>query len=99
MQDTVRTTIRIRKDLLDQSKFIALKQGTSLQQVINDSLTQGFQRISPAKSRREVMETIDQLRKDMLNKYGSVETGELIDEAKEGLQSRSDKLLQDRENI
>lgn len=66
MLQTVRTTIRIRKDLLDQSRLLALKQGTSLQDVINDVLLKGFDNhITDFDIHREAMANIDRFRESL----------------------------------
>lgn len=68
MQSTMRTTIRIRKDLLDQSRMLALNKGTSLQDIINNALTVGFQHITDLNSSHESMKEIDKFRQSMLRK-------------------------------
>lgn len=68
MQNTVRTTIRIRKDLLDQSRLIAIKQGTNLQEVINNTLAKGFGHISDLYSQKQAIAKIDKLRKNLEDK-------------------------------
>jgi hypothetical protein len=65
---TVRTTIRIRKDLLDQSRLIALKKGTSLQDVINDTLARGIGHVSDLTSVQEAMKRIDAFRESQAGK-------------------------------
>ena len=65
---TVRTTIRIRKDLLDQSRLLALHRNASLQQVINDTLAQGFGHISDLNIHKEAMARIDQFRESLKGK-------------------------------
>lgn len=62
---TVRTTIRIRKDLLDQSRLLALHRSASLQQVINDTLAQGFGHVTDLNTHKEAMERIDQFRESL----------------------------------
>lgn len=42
MQTTIRTTIRLRKDLFDQSRRLAFQRKASLQEVINETLAHGF---------------------------------------------------------
>jgi len=68
MNNTVRTTIRIRKDLFDQSRLLAFSQGTSLQQVINDMLAKGFSYISDVGNRKRTMAEIDKFRNSMRGK-------------------------------
>ncbi|OGD87296.1 hypothetical protein A2164_04035 [Candidatus Curtissbacteria bacterium RBG_13_35_7] len=63
MQNTVRTTIRIRKDLLDLSRQYAIKRSTSLQNAINYTLAAGFGHVSDLDSRRQAMSKIDKFRK------------------------------------
>lgn len=66
MLDTVRTTIRIRKDLLDQSRLLALKQGTSLQEIINDLLLKGFDNhITDFDIHQQAMKNIDRFRESL----------------------------------
>lgn len=62
MQSTVRTTIRIRKDLFDQSRILALKKGISLQEVINNTLALGFGKITNLEANRQAMAKIDKFR-------------------------------------
>jgi hypothetical protein len=81
MQETVRTTIRIRKDLFDKSRLLAVKKSTSLQEVINNTLALGLGKVSDLESSTEAMMKIDKLRlslsakninlEDLLNKSKS----------------------------
>lgn len=87
---TVRTTIRIRKDLLDQSKLIALRREISLQEVINDALAQGFGHITDFDLHTEAMVRIDKLRKNL---KGRKNIKKLVEENKKELQSRSVRML------
>ena len=68
MINTVRTTIRIRKDLFDQSRLLALKRNTSLQEVINDTLIRGFRYITDMDRHKEAMVAIDTFRESMRGK-------------------------------
>ncbi len=68
MNNTVRTTIRIRKDLFDQSRLLALKRNTSLQEVINDTLIKGFRYITDINSHKEAMSAIDAFADSMRGK-------------------------------
>ena len=95
MQNTIRTTIRIREDLLKQSRLIAIKDGKSLQHVINDTLAKGLGSIS-LNTRRDAMGKIDQIRKSLEAQNVKVNTQELIDENKRELQERTDRILEDR---
>lgn len=65
MQNAVRTTIRIRKDLLDQSRLLAIRRGTNLQEVINSTLAKGFGHISDLDSQKQAMVKIDKFREDL----------------------------------
>lgn len=89
--DTVRTTIRIRKDLLDQSKRLALERNTSLQQIVNDVLAKGFSEESYLKRREEAFATIESLRKSLKGKY--IDVNKLVEENKRELQERTDRIL------
>ncbi|OGD84837.1 hypothetical protein A3B51_02605 [Candidatus Curtissbacteria bacterium RIFCSPLOWO2_01_FULL_41_18] len=68
MQNAVRTTIRIRKDLLDQSRLLAIKRGTNLQEVINSTLAKGFGHISDLYSQKQAMAKIDKFRQGLEDK-------------------------------
>lgn len=73
MQTTVRTTIRIRKDLLDQSRFLALKQGTSLQEVINNMLLKGYgNHITDFDIHQQAMQNIDKFRESLKGRKISI---------------------------
>lgn len=80
MQATIRTTVRIRKDLLEQSKLLALKEGTSLQEVINTTLALGFGKISDIKSDKIAMQQIDKFRSNLSSKIINLE--ELLGQSK-----------------
>lgn len=90
---TVRTTIRLDKDLLDQYKMLALKKGTSLQAVVNTVLRQSYPQVASLKTRRELMARIDRFREEAYKKHGYINTQELIDENKRELQERADRAL------
>ena len=62
---TVKTTIRIRKDLLDQSRLLALRRDTSLQEVINDTLVRGFGHITDFDVHKQAMARIDKFRESL----------------------------------
>lgn len=81
MQGTVRTTIRIRKDLLDQSRRLALERGTNLQDVINDVLARGYGDVTDLNRHKQAMLTIDSIRKT-LSQNGKIDTNALIKESK-----------------
>lgn len=68
MQNTVRTTIRIRKDLISQSRMIALKRGVSLQDVINQTLASGFKHITDFNVTTNSMRQIDIFRQSLNSK-------------------------------
>lgn len=73
MHNAVRTTIRIRKDLLDQSKLMALKKGTSVQEIINSTLAIGFGHVTDLNTTHESMKRIDTFRKSLRGKNVNVE--------------------------
>jgi CHASE3 domain sensor protein len=87
MQTTIRTTIRIRKELLDQSRMIALERGTNLQEVINDVLARGFSKITDLNHHKQAMDTIDSIRQK-LRHIKSIDTKALLEENKKVLQDR-----------
>ena len=91
MNTTVRTTIRIRKDLFDQSRLLAFNQGTSLQQVVNDVLAKGFSYISDVGNRERAMAEIDKFRNSMRGKKINVQA--LIEDNKKQLEERTNRLL------
>jgi hypothetical protein len=68
MQPTIRTTIRIRKDLLDKSRMIALHKGVSLQDIINDTLAIGYKHVSDFNITKDAMKKIDNFRQSMVKK-------------------------------
>jgi len=80
---TVRTTIRIRKDLLDQSRFLALRRDTSLQEVINDTLAQGFGHISDFDIHKQAMARIDRFRESLKGKR--IDIKKILRESKKDL--------------
>lgn len=84
MQTTVRTTIRIRKDLLDQSRRIALERGTNLQNVINDVLARGYGEIDDLNPHKKAMAEIDSIRQNLLQN-GRIDTKSLLEESKKDL--------------
>lgn len=65
MQNTVRTTIRIRKDIIDQSRLAALKKNVSLQDVINDTLAVGLKHVTDFNAVGESMKQIDDFRQSI----------------------------------
>ena len=83
MQNTIRTTIGIRKDLLNMSRQYALKRGASLQDTINAALAAGFQRISDLESRKQAMAKIDRFRESLRGKKINVQ--EILQESKKDL--------------
>lgn len=68
MQTTIRTTVRIRKDLFDQFRFLALKKGSSLQEVINNTLALGLGKVSDLDQNRKAMSKIDKFRISLADK-------------------------------
>ena len=73
MQATIRTTVRIRKDLFDQSRLLALKKGTSLQEIINNTLALGLGKVSDLESSKESMAKIDKFRVSLSDKQINLE--------------------------
>ena len=73
MQTTIRTTVRIRKDLFDQSRLLALKNGTSLQEIINSTLALGLGKVSDLESNRKAMAKIDKFRMSLSDKKFNLE--------------------------
>ncbi|MDP3733361.1 MAG: hypothetical protein Q8Q91_02350 [Candidatus Daviesbacteria bacterium] len=88
---TVRTTIRIRKDLIDQSRLLAFQRDASLQDVINETLALGFGHVSDLDTRRDALARIDSFRKSLKGK--KFNTKRLVEENKKELVNRTDKLL------
>ncbi len=68
MQTTVRTTIRIRKDLLDQSRMLAFNKGKSLQDVINETLAIGYKFVTDLSGTKDSINQIDNFRQSMVKK-------------------------------
>lgn len=96
MQTTVRTTIRIRKDLLDQSRLLAFKRQVSLQQVINDMLLKGYgNHITDFDIHQQAMKNIDRFRENIRKrrKGKSIDTNKLIQQNKKDLEERTLKVL------
>lgn len=96
IMQTVRTTIRIRKDLLDQSRMLALKRGTSLQEVINDMLLKGYDnQITDFDVHQEAMRNIDKFRENIRKrrKGKSINTKRLIEQNKKELEKRTLRVL------
>lgn len=91
MQSAVRTTIRVKKDLLDQSRLLAFQRGVSLQDVINEALALGFGHISDLDIQREAMAKIDNFRESLGGK--KINSKRLVEENKKELERRANKLL------
>ena len=83
MPTTVRTTIRIRKDLLDQSKLLAVKKSISLQEIINTTLALGLGNLTNLESNKEAMEKIDAFRTSLSGKKNNLE--DLLNKSKSDL--------------
>lgn len=83
MQTTVRTTIRIRKDLIDQSRLLAFNRDTSLQDVINETLALGFGHISDLDAQQEAMARIDKFRESLKGK--KIDIQKILQESKKDL--------------
>lgn len=73
MQTTVRTTIRIKKDLLRQSRLLALERSTTLQAVLNELLAQGLGHVSDFNRHKEAMGRIDQFRESLRGRKIDIE--------------------------
>lgn len=80
---TVRTTIRIRKDILDQSRMLALQKGASLQDIINETLAHGYKHVTDLNTQKKAMAKIDQFRQKMSKK--NIDLKELLKESKKDL--------------
>lgn len=91
MQNAVRTTIRLRKDLFDQSRLLAFQRGTSLQEVINNTLATGFGHISDLNLQRDAMDNIDKFRESLKGK--NINTRKLVEANKKELEERTNRLL------
>lgn len=91
MQNAVRTTIRLRKDLLDQSRLVAIQENTSIQNVINNTLAKGFGRISDLEKRRIIMKRIDNFRKSISGK--NINAQSIYEANKKELEGRTNRLL------
>ena len=65
MKNFVRTTIRIRKDLLDQSRSLAFERSTTLQETINDTLASGLKRVTDLNSQKKAVQSINRLRSSL----------------------------------
>ncbi|HVF69181.1 MAG TPA: hypothetical protein VNA13_01305 [Xanthomonadales bacterium] len=83
MQTTVRTTIRIRKDLLDQSRMIALQKGAPLQDIINETLAIGYKHVTDLNTSKNAMKQIDHFRQKMSKK--NIDLDQLIKMSKADL--------------
>lgn len=83
MQTTIRTTIRIRKDLFDQSRLLAFQRGISLQDVINETLVLGFGHVSDLNLHREAMARIDHFRESLRGK--KIDIKNILKESKKDL--------------
>lgn len=83
MKTTIRTTIRVRKDLLDQSRVIASKRGVFLQDVINETLAIGFGHISDLSTQQNAISVLDKFRESLKNK--KVNTSQILVDSKKDL--------------
>ncbi len=91
MLDTVRTTIRIREDLLKQSRYLALEQDTSLQEVVNDLLAKGLGYVSDLNRSKQAMRNIDQFRASLKGKKINVK--KLLADNKKELEERANRWI------
>lgn len=80
---TTRTTIRIRTDLIDRFRMLALQKGTSLQDVINTTLALGLGKVSDLDSDANAMAKIDTFRLSLGDKKISLK--DLFRESKSDL--------------
>ena len=80
MQTTVRTTLRIRKDLLDQSRTLAFNKGESLQDVINETLALGYKHITDLNKANDSMKQIDSFRQRVMK--NNINLSSLIEASK-----------------
>ena len=83
MYTTTRTTVRIRADLFDQFRLLALQKGTSLQDIINTTLALGLGKVSDLDSDKKAMAKINTLRTSLIDKNVSLE--DLLAERKSDL--------------
>ena len=92
MQATVRTTIRIRKDLFEHSRRLAFERGTSLQDVVNIALERGFRNSSDVNRHIQAMCTIDTIR-EKLGRTRSIDVQALVRANKKELQERDNRRI------
>lgn len=83
MQTTIRTTVRIRKDIFNQSRLLAVKKGTSIQEIINNALALGFGKMSDLESTKEAMMKIDKFRMSLSDK--KIDLADLLKKSKSDL--------------
>ena len=83
MQNTVRTTIRVRKELLDQSRLLAFQRGISLQDVMNEALALGFGHITDFDVHKEAMARIDKFRESLKGKR--IDVSKILRDSKKDL--------------
>lgn len=83
MQTTSRTTIRIRKDLIDQLRLLAFNREVSLQDVINETLALGFGHISDLDIQHDAMARIDKFRESLRGK--KIDIQKILQESKKDL--------------
>lgn len=77
--------------MFDQSRMLALRRDTSLQQVINDTLARGFGHITDFDVHKEAMARIDKFRENL--KGRKINVKKLVEENKKELEERSNRLL------
>lgn len=83
MQDTIRTTVRLRKDLIDYSRLQAFNRGISLQEVINETLALGIGHISDLDTRKKAMACIDRFRNSLKGK--KIDVSKILQKSKKDL--------------
>lgn len=80
MQNTIRTTIRIKKDILDQARMLAFNKGASLQDIINETLMIGYKHITDLNKTKRAIKQIDAFRQNMGKK--NINLNKLIEASK-----------------
>lgn len=92
MQTTVRTTIRIREDLLKQTRLLAFEKGTTIQTVVNELLASGLGHISDFNRHKQAMRRIDQFRESFKGK--KIHVAQLVTKNKKELEARTNRWIE-----
>jgi hypothetical protein len=90
---TVRTTISIRKDLLDHFKIMAINSGISMQKAINDALGEHLAELPDLERRKRAMTAIDKFQSLTYKKHGIIDVDALIQTNKKNLQDRAERVF------